>query len=350
MNTHSERTPRLSRRGKQVNINVVFSTRVEESLPIKAGFFKPTMMKRAKFFPPGQIQTPSTAGFTLIELLVVVGIMSIFMAAVFSLYQTHQRSAYTQEETVEVQQNLRVGMDQIMDDVRLAGLLVLAGTNPISIFTDGATDTITLNTASASLALTRITSPTQTQNLASGEALNLMVSGVDAFAVGDVAMIVGAQDSNLVIPDTFNVTAVNTAGTCAVGVNAPCLTLEAVNGGTGTTNPGDMVVRTGAGPYPNTVTYSVIAGGGCPAGQTCLLRATNDGVAAQIIANNITNVQFMYVLQNGIEVPSPVDLSQVRAVRITLTGQRTNTVAYTGGVATPRTLVSVASIRNLKSL
>ncbi|MCI0528511.1 MAG: prepilin-type N-terminal cleavage/methylation domain-containing protein [Nitrospira sp.] len=313
---------------------------------------KSITVKKVRFVTLDKMRVLGTSGFALIELLVVVGIMGIFMAAVFSLYQTHQRSAYTQEETVEVQQNLRVGMDLITDDFRLAGLLVLAGTNPLAAFTDGATDTITLNTASASVAVTRLTSPTQSQTLAAGQSLNLMVNSVDAFAVGDVAMIVGAQDSNLVIPDTFDVTAVETTGTCAVGVNAPCLTLRAVSGGTGTTNPGDMVVRTGAGPYPNAITYSVVAGGGCPVGQTCLQRATNDGVPAQIIANNITNLQFMYVLQNGTEVAAPTDLSQVRAIRITLTGQRTNTVAYTGGAANtaPRTIVSVASIRNLKSI
>ncbi len=38
MNTHSERIPRLSRRGQRANKNGPFSTRVE-SLPVKAGFF-----------------------------------------------------------------------------------------------------------------------------------------------------------------------------------------------------------------------------------------------------------------------------------------------------------------------
>ncbi len=40
MNTHSERSPRLLRRGKRANMKTVFSTGVEESPPVKAGFFK----------------------------------------------------------------------------------------------------------------------------------------------------------------------------------------------------------------------------------------------------------------------------------------------------------------------
>jgi len=40
MNTHSERSYRLSRRGNRANQNVVFSTDVEESPSVKAGFFK----------------------------------------------------------------------------------------------------------------------------------------------------------------------------------------------------------------------------------------------------------------------------------------------------------------------
>lgn len=329
---------------------------------------KPTMMKREKFFPPGQIQTPSTAGFTLIELLVVVGIMSIFMAAVFSLYQTHQRSAYTQEETVEVQQNLRVGMDQIMDDVRMGGFLVTSGTNPINAVNDNTgimgtdtdnlgnpigTDTLTLNTATASAVVTRNISLAQTVTLSPGPPVSLSVNSIETFLVGDIVVVVGAQSDNLVIADTFTLTEVNDVanGPCGGGAAAaPCLTLLAAVGGTATINPGDMIVRVGAGGYPNTVQYRVVnnvLNGACLAGQTCLERNANDGTGPQIIANNITGLQFRYVLQNGIEVDNPVALNQVRGVRVTLTGQRVNTTAYTGGAAQPKTLVSVVSIRNL---
>ena len=307
------------------------------------------------------IRTQTITGFTLVELLVVLGMVAVFMAAVFSLYQTHQRSAYTQEESVEVQQNLRVGMEQITNDIRLAGFLVTSGTNPINAVGDSGgiagtddngvavvTDTVIVNTASAAATVARNISATQTVTLAVGGTASLSVNSIETLGVGDRVVIVGAQDDTLVIPTTFDVTVANNTGgpVCAVGFNAPCLTLRAVNAGTGSIKPGDMVVRTGTGPYPNNITYSLVAGGGCPAGQNCLQRNANDGTGAQIIATNITNLQFMYLLDNGTEVAAPTDLTQIRGVRATLTAQRINTTAYTGNFAQPRTLVSEASLRN----
>ncbi len=302
------------------------------------------------------------AGFTLIELLMVLGMVAVFMAAVFSLYQTHQRSAYTQEESVEVQQNLRVGMQRLTDDIRMAGFLVTSGINPINAVGDSAgiggtdgnaapvvTDTLVLNTASAAATVARNTSATQDVVLAAGGTVDLSVNSIETLGVGDRVVIVGAQDDNLVIPTTFDVTVANTTGdpVCAVGFAAPCLTLRAVAAGSGSIKPGDMVVRTGLGPFPNNITYVLVGGvAGCPAGQTCLQRTANDGTGAQIIATNITDLQFTYQLNNGTQVSAPTDLSQIRGMRIALTGQRVTTTAYTGNFARPRSLVSDAGLRN----
>ncbi len=327
---------------------------------------KPTTVEKVQFVTPDKIRARGTAGFTLIELLVVVGIMGIFMAAVFSLYQTHQRSAFTQEETVEVQQNLRVAMDQISNDIRMAGFLVTSGTNPINAVNDNTgivgtdtdnagnpigTDSATFNTAGASAVVARNISPTQSPNLLPppGPPLSLSVNNIETLLVGDIVVIYGVQSHSLVIADTFTLTEVNdiVSGPCGGGATAaPCLTLQAAVGGPATINPGDIIIRVGAGGYPNTIQYSVV-NVNCPVGPTCLQRSANDGTGNQIIADYITGLQFRYVLQNGTEVDNPVALNQVSGVRVTLTGRRVNTVAYTGGTAQPRTLVSVAGIRNL---
>jgi prepilin-type N-terminal cleavage/methylation domain-containing protein len=309
------------------------------------------------------IRTQTITGFTLIELLVVLFMVAVFMAAVFSLYQTHQRSAYTQEETVEVQQNLRVGMEQITNDIRMSGFLVTSSTNAINTVGDSAgiagtdengvavvTDTILLNTASAAATVARNTSATQDVVLAAGGAVSLSVNSIETLGVGDTVVIVGAQDDTLVIPTTFTVTlANNTGGPACAGFAAPCLTLTAVTAGTGSIKPGDLVVRTGIGPYPNNILYQLVTNAvnpNCPLGQNCLQRTANDGTGAQIIATNITNLQFMYLLENGTEVAVPIDLSQIRGVRTTLTARRVNTTAFTDNFAQPKTLVSEASIRN----
>jgi hypothetical protein len=105
-----------------------------------------------------------------------------------------------------------------------------------------------------------------------------------------------------------------------------------------------MIVESGAAPPPNTVAFSVISGGACPASQNCL--AVNGQIIANNIANTATGLQFRYLLDDGTEVDALADLSQVRAVRVTLTGQTVTTAAYMGGNAKTRTLVSVAKLRN----
>src|SRR5574341_1873842 len=64
------------------------------------------------------------SGFTLIEVLIVAAMLGIVMGAIYSLYVTHQRTAYTQEEEVDVQQNLRIAMDSISRDIRMSGFLI----------------------------------------------------------------------------------------------------------------------------------------------------------------------------------------------------------------------------------
>jgi len=65
-----------------------------------------------------------TSGFTLVEILVVMTIFGVVIGAVYSLYLTHQKTAYVQEDVVDLQQNLRIAMDSITRDMRMAGMLV----------------------------------------------------------------------------------------------------------------------------------------------------------------------------------------------------------------------------------
>ncbi|MGH7273035.1 MAG: hypothetical protein ACREIQ_01060, partial [Nitrospiria bacterium] len=176
----------------------------------------------------------------------------------------------------------------------------------------------------------------------------LTVSNLGGFEANDVntavVTIIGTQGSVQAVSNTFTVTDVKSTGACGAAV-APCLTLKADAGGTGTITRGDMIVESGAGPPPNNVTFSVITGGlQCPAGQNCL--AVNGQIIANNISNTATGLQFRYLLDDGTEVDAPAVLGQVRAVRVTLTGQTVTTTAYMGGNAKTRTLVSVAKLRN----
>ena len=71
------------------------------------------------------------------------------------------------------------------------------------------------------------------------------------------------------------------------------------------------------------------------------------------IAANITDLTFRYLLDDGTEldkVPDPgypsAQLSDIRAIRVTLTGKTDATRSAGGGGVTTRTLSSVIALRN----
>jgi len=60
-------------------------------------------------------------GFTLIELMVAVAAFSIVSLAAFAVLDSGQRNALMNDQTVKVQQNVRLAMDLIARDIRMTG-------------------------------------------------------------------------------------------------------------------------------------------------------------------------------------------------------------------------------------
>ena len=61
------------------------------------------------------------AGFTLIELMIGMAVAVIVMAAAFTILTTTSRSLQANERIVDTQHNLRVAMDLLVRDLKLAG-------------------------------------------------------------------------------------------------------------------------------------------------------------------------------------------------------------------------------------
>lgn len=60
-------------------------------------------------------------GFTLVELMITVGISAIIVLAVYNAYIAQQDTYLAQEQVAEMQQNIRVALDTVSRDVRMAG-------------------------------------------------------------------------------------------------------------------------------------------------------------------------------------------------------------------------------------
>jgi len=311
-----------------------------------------------------RVITHHEAGFSLIELLIVALMMGLVMGAVGTLYVSHQRAATVEAEVVDVQQNLRLAMDQIGQDVSMAGFLVTAQTAIGAAVNGGGpngSDSLTINTASESRVAAAVSQGIPTVALALNDTLNVQVAA-SAGSVGGFenavdantakVRVVSYQNQPLGAGTTFTVLSVNpTAGTCGA-VAAPCLSLRADAVANGAINAGDLVVKTGiacAEGFPHTVQYAVAA---CPAPTPgfCLMRTTVPAAAGAqtVVATNITDLQFRYLLTTNIEIDAPTaaELTLIRAVRVTLNGQIVATTAAAGGATKTRSLMSVIAIRN----
>lgn len=248
-------------------------------------------------------------GFTLIELIMVMAILTTVLAAVYTLYITHLRSAGHQDQLLEVQQNMRIAMDAISHDLMMAGMLVqypnppLQTTNPTSIV---------INTASADRVYARITHVNRT-----GVApfANLTTS-VDAgsfldFNVGDKVRIIrplfscGASVTNEPLRCQFAIYSTMVVASPPVNTTG-VISLTRARGGsfdsTLSLNQGDMIAKKGgyssSGPAmpanPDTVYYYLSAGNGCPTGQSCLFRSVNGAAPGDIVAGYMQSLNFTY--------------------------------------------------------
>jgi type IV pilus assembly protein PilW len=60
-------------------------------------------------------------GFTLVELMITLAMSGIIVAAVYSAYIIQQKTYYTQGQVVEMQQNIRAGLEMMSSEIRMAG-------------------------------------------------------------------------------------------------------------------------------------------------------------------------------------------------------------------------------------
>ena len=88
-------------------------------------------MKSSKFHVFQQRNHPKAAqrclcchqGFTLVELIVVIGIFTVVMAAIYSVFVRSNRVYISQEEVVAAQQEARSALEILGREIRMAGLI-----------------------------------------------------------------------------------------------------------------------------------------------------------------------------------------------------------------------------------
>ena len=71
--------------------------------------------------------TMARSGFTLVELLVTLALTALLMTAVFAAMDSQRRSQFATQQISDINQNLRVAVDSMGREIRMAGLRTLDG-------------------------------------------------------------------------------------------------------------------------------------------------------------------------------------------------------------------------------
>jgi len=71
-------------------------------------------------------------GITLIELLIALVISSILIAGIYRTFIQQQKSYATQEQVADMQQNVRVAINRMMREIRMAGFGNVQGVLPVT--------------------------------------------------------------------------------------------------------------------------------------------------------------------------------------------------------------------------
>ena len=68
-----------------------------------------------------------SSGFTLIEIMVALAIMGILLSAIYGVFTSIYNSYLSQNQLADVEQNARIGIEQMVREIRLAGFNVPVG-------------------------------------------------------------------------------------------------------------------------------------------------------------------------------------------------------------------------------
>ncbi len=263
-------------------------------------------------------------GLTLMELLVALAMSSILIAALYRTFVGQQKTYTVQEEVVDMQQNVRVAVREMVKEIRMAGFgnvdMVLPVTfgavtfnNILNPDTPGANSITIVSALENSATVTAVPAKNQ-----------IIVSSVAGFDTGDKRYIsIGGLESHIIT----NVD--STSGTLTLSenliynppVNTPVFGIRAI-------------------------TYQVVT----PAGGTPTLMRNDNMGGSNALADNIGNLQFQYFDGNGVATALP---AAIRMVQVTATARTNRTdpdlvKTQTNAGYRTRTVASNIQVRNLK--
>jgi hypothetical protein len=258
--------------------------------------------------------------------MVAVAILGIVLSGLYNLFNNQSRSFEAQRDVSITQRDIRASLSLMERDIRMAGLGVPRGTNPVAAVVNGAAgapDNISINFSPGPF--THLVSATVESP---GVNNTIQVNSVTNFRVGDTINLISFFDNNL--RGNYVVNAVDT------GNNKLSLNADPSAAGI---EVGDFVARNF-----KTISYSVVPN--AVTGRNELIRG--DGVVQSTIIDGVVDFQLSYILTDDTEVTSPGTLADIRRVRIDITSGTIRDAARLQGQQIPREILTIVPVKNIR--
>jgi type IV pilus assembly protein PilW len=264
-------------------------------------------------------------GITLIELLVALTISGILVSGVYRTFVSQQHTYTVQDQVVDMQQNVRLAINRMTRELRMAGFgrmgATFFGTGKMygtyeHVVTPNGGNKVTV--VGAYQAITTLSA-----NATSGSK-TIQVNDASGFNTGLKQYI-----------------SIN--GTESLQIQKITGNQIDFQGGTQLSDDhlaGEPVFLVMA------ITYSL----GVSEGKSALLRDDNLGLGPQPVAENIDNLQFAYLDSNGNPTANPDDIRMIQVTIIARTDKTDPELAKVGDGFRRRTLTSNIQLRNLAFL
>jgi prepilin-type N-terminal cleavage/methylation domain-containing protein len=264
-------------------------------------------------------------GITLIELLIALVIGSILLGALYQTFIRQQKTYAIQDQVVDMQQNVRMGIDRMSRELRMAGYggkILTVFLNDVNGFSTIITPADNANNIGNNDDKITIILADQvgvlTSNALKGST-TLDVSGAD-----ELFNTVKKKYLNLNGQNNYVVSSVSTSTiTLATALAEDHLANEPVN-------------------LVKAITYDL----GISDGKQVLRRNENTGGGAQPLAENIENLQFRYFDANEVLTTTPANILRIE-VKVTARTSMSDPEYGSGGGYRTRVLTSSIKVRNM---
>jgi hypothetical protein len=265
--------------------------------------------------------TRKIAAFTLVELLIATLLSGIVVSAAFKIYLVQQKQLVVQEQISDMQQSVRSCADELSAKIRMAGYNLPAGVTPIAASNTNP-DSIAIVYDDGSLVGVKITSA---MALPSSD-LNCTGYDLSPLSDGDWLFIF---DPAALSGEYFQTSSINKT-TCVIQHSAMPLSKAYP--------VGSRVSRLVTMKYYVDVTTDA-------AHPRLMSKYMNQ--AAQIYADNISDLQFQYVLSSGTTVDTPPIATMVREVIIGIDSRSDKADTEFATNYRTRSLLTRVKVRNL---